>query len=185
MHLHHLSSFWGEVHYTDLVTNLEEWEEQERGISSPVEQLFYIEWSFRKFCDSELKDAFLEPQYKDKSTGKYRIDFMIDFVQEAYSEDAGRGLEYHNIVLQTEPPKLGVEIDSHEWHERTKQQAQYDKERERFLISNGWKILRFTGSEVYNNPAKCVEEAIQVREKLATKYLKKIRDLAKKKKGRG
>lgn len=48
--------------------------------------------------------------------------------------------------------------DGHEFHEKTKQQAQYDKKRDRKLTKLGYKILRFTGSEIYNDVRKCIME---------------------------
>jgi len=128
-------------------------ENPDRVIESPVEQLFYIEWRFREFRGDI--DLYLMPQFQDKSTGKYRLDFAIDFIQEMISR-------YGEIAVGMENPKLGIEIDSHVWHERTKEQVEYHKKRERFLISKGWKLLRFTGSEIYRNPSKCVDETLEV-----------------------
>lgn len=64
--------------------------------------------------------------------------------------------------------------DSHLWHEKTKEQAQYHKERERFLIANGWKLLRFTGSEVYKDPSKCIDEVLGIAFPIANKYHKEL-----------
>ena len=166
--------------YTEVVAALEELEEeQEKVIESPVEQMFFTEWRFRRFVNKKLEEAYLEPQYQDKTTGKYRLDFNVDFIQEAYI--LGRSIEYDEVVMQVEPLKLGIEIDSHIWHEKTKEQASYDKERERFLVSKGWRLLRFTGSEVFNNAPKCVDEALKMRSDLAEGYFKKIRNLYDKK----
>lgn len=50
--------------------------------------------------------------------------------------------------------KLVVELDGHDFHERTKEQAQRDKSRDRAMTFDGWTVLRFTGSEVFRDPAK-------------------------------
>jgi very-short-patch-repair endonuclease len=55
-----------------------------------------------------------------------------------------------------------VECDGHDFHEKTKQQAQRDKQRERNLIAAGYTVIRFTGSEIYNNPYKCAKEIIKI-----------------------
>jgi len=157
-------TFWNHI-----ICRLEEWGELDRSIESPIEQLIYIEWLYRKFLDEEL-GLELEPQFKDKSTGKYRLDFYVDFIQEVYLW----GSKYDDVILGTELPKLGVEIDSHIWHEKTKEQVQYHKQRERFLIKNGWKLLRFTGSEVFKNPPKCVNEILEVANKTREKYHKEL-----------
>lgn len=168
-------TFWNHA-----ICNLEEWEELERSIESPIEQLIHVEWLYREFLDEELK-LELEPQYKDESTGKYRMDFHIDFIQEVYSW----GSKYDDVIREVELPKLGIEIDSHIWHEKTKEQVQYHKKRERFLIKNGWKLLRFTGSEVFKNPAKCVNEILEIANEARENYHREIEKRFEKEKKNG
>lgn len=54
---------------------------------------------------------------------------------------------------------LAVELDGHEWHERTKAQAQRDKSRDRRLLEIGVPVMRFTGSEVHHDPHDCAQQA--------------------------
>ena len=54
--------------------------------------------------------------------------------------------------------KIAVECDGHEFHERTKEQAKRDKEKDRWLQQNGWFVARFTGSEIYKDPFAVVEQ---------------------------
>jgi very-short-patch-repair endonuclease len=51
-----------------------------------------------------------------------------------------------------------VECDGHDFHEKTKQQAAHDKRRDRKLQAAGYRVLRFTGSEIYADPIKCAQE---------------------------
>lgn len=74
----------------------------------------------------------LVPQVK---VGKYRLDFGIPI------------------------DKIGIELDGHAYHS-TKKQREGDAVRQRFLESQGWKIIRFTGTEVYRDPGKCVDGAM-------------------------
>lgn len=167
--------------YDWVITDLKESEVNEKPISSPVEQLFYIEWYSRWFLSSDHEDLpfYLDQQYKDKSTGKYVIDFQADFLAILINTD--RGLRFSDKAIRSiEQPKLGIEIDGHIWHEKTKEQVQYHKKRERFLIANGWKLLRFTGSEVYKDPAKSLDEAIKLGGKLANQWHRKLREFDKK-----
>lgn len=76
------------------------------------------------------------PQYK---VGAYRLDFAV-----FYGCDG---------VIKF----LAVECDGHEFHERTKQQAQRDKSRDRFLQSRGIPVFRFTGSEIFANAPLLLE----------------------------
>ena len=46
--------------------------------------------------------------------------------------------------------------------EETKEQVQRDKEKDRFLISEGYTVIRFTGSEIYNNCIEKVNEFLNI-----------------------
>lgn len=54
--------------------------------------------------------------------------------------------------------RIAVEVDGHDFHERTKEQAQRDKERDRNLTAAGWHPIRFTGSEVYRDPDRAASD---------------------------
>jgi very-short-patch-repair endonuclease len=72
----------------------------------------------------------------------YRIDFMV------------YGLVATRLI------GVAVECDGHDFHERTKEQAQRDKARDRALLSYGIPVMRFTGSEIFKNPQACALRAI-------------------------
>jgi very-short-patch-repair endonuclease len=63
-----------------------------------------------------------------------------------------------DLVLRGGCGLIFVECDGHEWHERTKQQAAYDRERDRLFLSRGLITARFTGSEIHHYPEKCASE---------------------------
>ena len=70
---------------------------------------------------------------------QYRVDFLIpskNIVIELY------GYQYHN----------------------TKQKLTQDAERERYLQRLGYQVIRFTGTEVYKNVQKCVDEVLLLAE---------------------
>lgn len=76
------------------------------------------------------------PQY---NVGKYRADFWIkntDFL---------------------------IECDGHDVH-KTKEQIAYDYERERSLMKEGYRVIRFTGSEINKDPDGCCKEIIEILE---------------------
>lgn len=86
-----------------------------------------------------------EPQpwavlHSDIKTLTYRADFLI------------------HIQTSHSPEWLVIECDGHEFHERTKQQAAYDRQRDREMLSMGVFVIRFTGSEIHNYPSKCGQE---------------------------
>lgn len=72
--------------------------------------------------------------------GKYRPDFLV------LAESHGHMFRFI------------VEVDGHDFHERTKEQAARDKKRDRWFQSEGYSVLRFTGSEVFRDPLDCAKQ---------------------------
>jgi very-short-patch-repair endonuclease len=56
--------------------------------------------------------------------------------------------------------QLVVECDGHEFHEKTKEQAKKDKQRDRALTRMGLPIFHFTGSEVWDDFERCGKEVL-------------------------
>jgi|HigsolmetaAR202D_1030399.scaffolds.fasta_scaffold04189_5 Uncharacterized protein conserved in bacteria len=73
----------------------------------------------------------------------YRVDFLILH---------SKGLKGTGGIV--------VECDGHVFHEKTKNQAARDKARDRALQERGFKVLRFTGSEIWKDAIGCADEAI-------------------------
>ena len=82
--------------------------------------------------------------YFQMPIGTYRADLLI--------VDASLPLELG------EPRLMIVECDGHDYHERTKEQARKDKQRDRYFQGRGYKVLRFTGSEIWADPDACASE---------------------------
>lgn len=76
----------------------------------------------------------------------YRIDIAL-----AWSERRLDGSERWTYVA--------IECDGHDFHEKTKEQAQRDKRRDRDLQRLGWRVVRFTGSEICRDPRLAAYEA--------------------------
>lgn len=87
---------------------------------------------------------------------------------------------YDTLSDQIEDIKVVVECDGHDFHEKTKEQAQHDKERDRRFIELGYIVLRFTGSEIYKDPFKCAAEPVNLIDKIWKTQFKK-RSILKKK----
>ena len=150
-------------------------------IISPVEQLFLIEWSFKRSVNATLLyqdfDRLFElfPQYSSSNTGKYRIDFVVSFVTSIVNSIDSKYYKYEKLIFDNvDEPLLGIEIDGHIWHEKTKEQARKHKERERFLVSKGWKLLRYTGSEIFNDVSRCVDEVHSMAYEFGNKYINAV-----------
>lgn len=72
--------------------------------------------------------------------GRYIADFLVDFFY--------RGDRFFIVV----------ECDGHDFHERTKEQARHDRRRDREMALMGIQVMRFTGSEIWEDPMRCAED---------------------------
>lgn len=105
---------------------------------------------FHETINEGLLTIVIQPQVK---IGNYRVDFLVTC-------SGGRYWEYQNPV-KLETTKLIVECDGHDFHERTKEQARKDKERDRELQKLGFRVFRFAGSEIYADPMKCASNVLR------------------------
>jgi hypothetical protein len=64
------------------------------------------------------------------------------------------------FMAEGRPRHVAMEVDGHDYHERTKEQARRDKSRDRMLTMAGWSVLRFTGSEIFNGTEACLREVL-------------------------
>lgn len=138
---------------------LEDFECYNRFCESPIEQLLfaalYAQSLQTDFFQMKIMGASGLDKNPDQETiyvhqqmpvGQYRVDFLIF--------DCSCPFEI------AEPQIIVVECDGHDFHEKTKEQAARDKKRDRFFQGLGFKVLRFTGSEIWADPHACVEEII-------------------------
>ena len=56
-----------------------------------------------------------------------------------------------------------IEVDGHEFH-KTKEQRFSDYNRERYLMKNGYKVIRFMGTEVFIDAEKCIADMLEISE---------------------
>lgn len=123
---------------------------------SPIEKMFLIEFNFVNlirpyWIDSNdaLSALFIQHPV---TIGKhdYRVDFelLIDI--------------FDNYAMSDSPTatKIFIELDGHDFHEKTKEQVAHDKKRERELSDKCDALLRYSGSEVYQNTYKVVNDVL-------------------------
>lgn len=128
---------------------------------SPIEQILKLHLDARFMMGVDFRhnmDVTATPQVELTLDGNtYRVDFMLRIIDDiaahmrAETDEDRKSLERHIVV----------ECDGHDYHERTKTQAQRDKSRDRTMLLHGYPVLRFTGSEIYKNPVQCCEEIAQ------------------------
>ena len=113
---------------------------------TPIEQIFYIAHLFVKYKIHNKYGFELIPQETiciDDNI--YIADFMID-------EFTPKGAP-HSFLLNK---PLIIELDGFDYH-KTKEQANHDYKRENDLKLADFDIIRFTGSQVYNNYYDCIK----------------------------
>lgn len=151
-------------------------------LSSPIEKVFLGEMLSHWWIDAHGGDertfdrAYTEVQVAGLMPwiNKPRMDDgVMTFVQRMHREDhfpiaiTQPGMEWGDshivpdfafILPGEHATRIIVELDGHDFHERTPEQAQKDKSRDRELQAKGWHVLRFTGREVLRDPWLCLNE---------------------------
>lgn len=88
--------------------------------------------------------------FPQAQVGDMRIDFIV------------------TLGLEEDPkPLVFVECDGHDFHERTKEQARRDRQRDRRLQALGHPVMRFTGSEIWADHHAVADEVIDLLLKMA------------------
>jgi very-short-patch-repair endonuclease len=106
----------------------------ENNINSPIEQILYFAFeTLKEINRCSIEDIDIVPQVK---IGGYRVDFFVK----------GKGVI--------------IECDSQEFHDRTEKERRYEKVRDRFFQSNGYKVFHFTGKEIKDTPFEVAAEIL-------------------------
>lgn len=125
---------------------------------SPIEQIFYCALKTQQkiwrvddnaeglinFAEGQhIVGLTISPQYQ---IGKYRVDFYLQ-----YENRRGSGWFDRNVI---------IECDSQAFHERSERERSYEKARDRFLQTKGYKVFRFTGAEIMRDPMQIADEVL-------------------------
>lgn len=135
---------------------------------SPLEARFYVWWHVHGLAKAALMVApmfWLRPQQPiDLGPHRYVLDFVVVSEPEVYVHQAlvgvGPAPDEHALAdyRGLRHPFIAIELDGHEFHERTKDQVRRRDRRDRDLQAAGWCIFHFSGSEFAGDPVKCVDE---------------------------
>lgn len=118
---------------------------------SPIEELFY--WAFTTMFEFKYKFVTKNCNGREvRCRSLYAIP-QVDFKDLPYIVDFVIGGDYETENGLT----LVVECDGHDYHS-SKEQIIQDNKRQREIENLGYTFIRFSGSEIYNNVEKCVEE---------------------------
>ena len=122
-------------------------------LESPIEAIFEIWWdafvSEFPYLGCGL-DLCRQPEI---TVGRrsYRCDFEVlpADTDVHYHATELFGLTWHNVV---------IELDGHDYHERTKEQVTYRNRRDRDFLKAGVRVFHFSGSELHANPIATIKE---------------------------
>lgn len=123
---------------------------------SPIEQIFCVAYRIYDLgaFNKDFKLSFAEQVFIKSKNKKYRCDFLVETITEGNEEKCLK-------------KPLIIELDGYDYHS-SKQQISYDYERENELKLCGYDVMRFTGSQVYNHPMRCIEKVYEYCKKAET-----------------
>lgn len=118
-------------------------------VESPIEGILLAEMLRRPIFMAEQgtgEGLFITPQYP---VGPYSADFVVT---------AREYVGPLTVPPKTKSRRIAVECDGYEFHDRTREQAQHDRVRDRYFAAEGLTVLRFTGAEINRDVRACVDE---------------------------
>lgn len=117
---------------------------------SPIEQVMYLALAdLLKYLD-DLQDRYMAQIECQKKVENYIHSYRVDICVNVCDLTT---MKHYDFV---------IECDGHEFHEKTKEQVRKDRQRERNLMYKGYTVIRFAGSEIYENPSSCAIEAWKI-----------------------
>lgn len=127
-------------------------------LESPLEVLFWLWWhACAEASWPRLEELYLEDQVVvEVQTGEcFRLDFVVGLtIPPEYKRAFDAGM--------LSWPKIAVEVDGHEFHERTKEQVATRDRRDRLLQQAGWTVFHYSWSEFTKEPERCVSEVFDL-----------------------
>ena len=126
---------------------------------SPIEALFFHSVRVGIYLNDGGDMLSLQPLINNEQWRDLHLEYAI-----LYPGEQVRCLDWPVDFLYVVRDYAGgknaavVECDGHDFHERTKEQARRDRSRDRRLQDAGYRVFRFTGSEIYRDPLGCADE---------------------------
>jgi very-short-patch-repair endonuclease len=111
---------------------------------SPIEAVFWSWWQALTWEDDHLGGAnpglILETQVSVTTAdgSMFRLDFVV------------------------QGKKIAIELDGHDFHERTPEQVAHRNLRDRKLQADGWLVFHISGSELFRQPLARVKEVYEM-----------------------
>lgn len=114
---------------------------------SPLEAAFVAAWMALE--EYSLHTITFRTQHAVEVEGRgYRLDFVFEPQRHGFLDS----------LIGPQCPKIALELDGHDYHEKTKEQVTHRNRRDRDLQAAGWTVLHVSGSEFNANPEKVTRE---------------------------
>jgi len=126
----------------------------EEQLESPLEAIFWLWWeAYRRAHDVWFTDLHLfvqEPVEYDGVT--FRLDFVVGLSDQQLVEPLAQlGFTF---------PEIAIEVDGHEFHERTPEQVAARNQRDRVLQKHGWRVFHFSWRELTEDAEAQLDEVL-------------------------
>ena len=123
-------------------------------IDSPIEMLMInaIDDKANELMEKDNNwEIHINPQWTFKVDGNnYKVDIGLQIIYMTEKK--------YNSFSQS----YFIECDGYDYHYRNKKQVTKDRKRERKLMKRCRNLIRFTGTEIYNDVENCVEELFDI-----------------------
>ena len=133
--------------------------------------LAYVQERHRDTLAALADDVGAHPSLTDWSThpaaqmdSRYEIDFFLTWQEEALDLVYPLTPQFpmfggkYRLDFAFAPLRVGIELDSYTYHS-DRETFTRDRQRQREIEAQGWRIIRFSGDELCNDVVRCVQEA--------------------------
>lgn len=134
-------------------------------LNSPLETVMFAALYYHFNTDEFVSFSKMDFTFGQPPTNPFsQTDIFLQAKVGVYVADFLFDIHFDGDPRRT----LVVECDGHDFHERTKDQARKDRERDRWMLSKNITVMRFTGSEIWADPLDCagqvVDQEFRIRE---------------------
>lgn len=108
---------------------------------SPIEHAFFLAWTTLNRVNKTFVDEFRSQLTVTAGDQVYRLDFAL--------------------VADNPRVRVAIELDGHDFHERTPEQVEARNQRDADLLNAGWVVLHFSGRQILQHPFDCLDLVIE------------------------
>lgn len=119
----------------------------------------YLEYKYRFEIDRDIIILRIEVE---TPSGKSETKVFLTFEKQSGKFDFFGYIPDFTISINDCYSGYVIEIDSYQWHEKTKEQAILDKKKDRAYLKLDFIPIRFSGLEVFHEPMRCIQELFEI-----------------------